>query len=154
MLYAYKLFLKFSSKYIHPNYFFYCFECFHRVCPNLSSAPCRSCHSPSTHKPPASWASAPKGGVFRAGFYTNIFMNRSSPISSGWGGGKGGESEGENKRGVGVEGLKPLCEGDGGMRWQWGEKTFLPSKIFLPHCQPTPLSPSHIGLSHSTLHPF
>ncbi len=39
-LYEYKLFLKFSSKSIHPNYFFYCFECFHRVCPNLSSAPC------------------------------------------------------------------------------------------------------------------
>ncbi len=40
ILYAYKLFLKFSLKYIHPNYFFYCFECCHRVCPNLSSAPC------------------------------------------------------------------------------------------------------------------
>ncbi len=40
ILYAYKLFLKFSSEYIHPNYFFYCFECCHRVCPNLSSAPC------------------------------------------------------------------------------------------------------------------
>jgi hypothetical protein len=39
-LYEYKLFLKFSSKSIHPNYFFYCFECCHRVCPNLSSAPC------------------------------------------------------------------------------------------------------------------
>ncbi len=35
------LFLKFSSEYIHPNYFFYCFECCHRVCLNLSSAPCR-----------------------------------------------------------------------------------------------------------------
>jgi hypothetical protein len=40
ILYAYKVFLKFSSKYIHPNYLFYCFECWHRVCPNLSSAPC------------------------------------------------------------------------------------------------------------------
>jgi hypothetical protein len=40
ILYAYKLSLKFSSEYIHPNYFFYCYECFHRVCPNLSSAPC------------------------------------------------------------------------------------------------------------------
>jgi hypothetical protein len=40
ILYAYKLFLKFSSEYIHPNYLFYCFECCHRVCPNLSSAPC------------------------------------------------------------------------------------------------------------------
>jgi hypothetical protein len=40
ILYAYELFLKFSSEYIHPNYFFYCFECCHRVCPNLSSAPC------------------------------------------------------------------------------------------------------------------
>jgi hypothetical protein len=41
ILYAYKLFLKFSSEYIHPNYLFYCFECYHRVCPNLSSAPCK-----------------------------------------------------------------------------------------------------------------
>jgi hypothetical protein len=40
ILSAYKLFLKFSSEYIHPNYFFYCFECCHRVCPNLSPAPC------------------------------------------------------------------------------------------------------------------
>jgi hypothetical protein len=40
-----------------------------------------------------------------------------------WGGGEGGESEGEkhgselegeNKRGGGVEGLKPICECDGG----------------------------------------
>jgi hypothetical protein len=37
---AYKLCLKFSSKCIHPNYFFYWFECFQRVCHNLSSAPC------------------------------------------------------------------------------------------------------------------
>ncbi len=35
ILYAYKLFLKFSSEYIHLNYFFYCFECCHRVCPYL-----------------------------------------------------------------------------------------------------------------------
>jgi hypothetical protein len=27
ILYAYKLFMKFSSEYIHPNYFFYCFDC-------------------------------------------------------------------------------------------------------------------------------
>jgi hypothetical protein len=40
ILYAYKLSLKVSSKFIHPNYYFYCFECVHRVCPNLSSAPC------------------------------------------------------------------------------------------------------------------
>jgi hypothetical protein len=40
ILYAYKLSLKVSSKCIHPNYYFYCFECVHRVCPNLSSAPC------------------------------------------------------------------------------------------------------------------
>ncbi len=39
-VYAYKLSLKVSSKCIHPNYYFYCFECVHRVCPNLSSAPC------------------------------------------------------------------------------------------------------------------
>jgi hypothetical protein len=43
ILYTYKLVLKFSSEYIHPNYFFYCFECCHRVCPNLSSAPCMLC---------------------------------------------------------------------------------------------------------------
>ncbi len=36
--YAYKVFLKFSC--FHLNYLFYCFECWHRVCPNLSSAPC------------------------------------------------------------------------------------------------------------------
>ncbi len=41
ILYAYKLFLKFSSEYIHPNFLFYCFVCCHRVCPNLLSAPCR-----------------------------------------------------------------------------------------------------------------
>jgi hypothetical protein len=39
MLYAYKLSLKVSSKCIHPNYYFYCFECVHRVCPNLSPHP-------------------------------------------------------------------------------------------------------------------
>jgi hypothetical protein len=36
----YILTLKFSSKYIDPNYLFYWFECFHMICPNLSSAPC------------------------------------------------------------------------------------------------------------------
>jgi hypothetical protein len=40
ILYSYEVFLKFSSKCIHPNYLFYCFECWHRVCPNLLSAPC------------------------------------------------------------------------------------------------------------------
>jgi hypothetical protein len=40
ILYAYKVSLKVSSKCIHPNYFFYWFECFHMICPNLSSAPC------------------------------------------------------------------------------------------------------------------
>jgi hypothetical protein len=40
ILYAYKVFLKFSSKCIHPNYLFYCFECCNIVCPNLSSANC------------------------------------------------------------------------------------------------------------------
>jgi hypothetical protein len=40
ILYAYKLSLKVSSKSIHPNYYFYCFECVPRVCPNLSCAPC------------------------------------------------------------------------------------------------------------------
>jgi hypothetical protein len=42
ILYAYQLSLKVSAKSIHPNCYFYCFECVHRVCPNLSSAPCRS----------------------------------------------------------------------------------------------------------------
>jgi hypothetical protein len=32
ILYAYKLSLKVSSKSLHPNYYFYCFECVHRVC--------------------------------------------------------------------------------------------------------------------------
>jgi hypothetical protein len=41
MKYAYTLFLKFSVRYIHPNYLFYSFKCVRRVCPNLSSAPCR-----------------------------------------------------------------------------------------------------------------
>jgi hypothetical protein len=40
MLYACKHYLKVSSKCIHSNYYFCCFECVHRVCPNLSSAPC------------------------------------------------------------------------------------------------------------------
>jgi hypothetical protein len=40
ILYAYILPLKFSSKFIDTNYFFYWFECFHMICPNLSSAPC------------------------------------------------------------------------------------------------------------------
>jgi hypothetical protein len=40
ILYAFKLSLKVSSKCIHPNYYFYCFECVPRVCPNLSSTPC------------------------------------------------------------------------------------------------------------------
>ena len=40
ILYAYQLSLKVSSKSIHPNYYFYCFECVHGVCPNLLSAPC------------------------------------------------------------------------------------------------------------------
>ncbi len=38
-----------SSKCIHPNYYFYCFECVPRVCPNLQSAPCGfgQCFHPS-----------------------------------------------------------------------------------------------------------
>jgi hypothetical protein len=40
VFYAYKLSQKVSSKCIHPNYYFYCFECVHRVCSNLSSASC------------------------------------------------------------------------------------------------------------------
>jgi hypothetical protein len=46
MLDAYKLSLKVSSKCIHPNYYFYCFECFHRVCPYLLSAPCITIFTP------------------------------------------------------------------------------------------------------------
>ncbi len=39
MQYASTLLLKFSIRYIHPNYLFYCFSCVCIVCPNLSSAP-------------------------------------------------------------------------------------------------------------------
>ncbi len=56
ILYAYKLFLKFLSEYIHPNYFFYCFECCHRVCPNLSSAPCIAC---GRNKKGPQWLASP-----------------------------------------------------------------------------------------------
>ncbi len=48
MLYANILTLKFSSKYIDPNYLFYWFECFHKICPNLSSAPCRKVSNQNT----------------------------------------------------------------------------------------------------------
>jgi len=34
-----------------------------------------------------------------------------------------------------------MCECDGGVGWQCGKKTFLPSKMLLPHCQRTPPSP-------------
>ncbi len=40
MLYAYKLFLRFSLKCINPNYLFYSFKWVRGVCPNLPSAPC------------------------------------------------------------------------------------------------------------------
>ncbi len=40
MQYASTLLLKFSVRYVHPNYLFYCFNCVCVVCPNLSSAPC------------------------------------------------------------------------------------------------------------------
>jgi hypothetical protein len=67
IFYAYKLSLKISSKCVHPNYYFYCFECVPRVCPNLSSAPCigssnieviqfkqnRQCHLPNSKLPVA-----------------------------------------------------------------------------------------------------
>jgi hypothetical protein len=43
MQYPSTLLLKFSVRYVHPNYLFYCFNCVGRVCPNLSSAPCRPC---------------------------------------------------------------------------------------------------------------
>jgi hypothetical protein len=36
------------SECIHPKYLFYCFECCHRVCPNLSSAPCTVLYTFST----------------------------------------------------------------------------------------------------------
>ncbi len=51
---------------------------------------------------------------------------------------KGAELEGENKRGGGWRGLKPILGG----------------KVFLPYCQSTPPSPSHIGLSPSTPPPL
>jgi hypothetical protein len=38
--YTSTLLLKFSVRYVHPNYLCYCFICVSRVCPNLSSAPC------------------------------------------------------------------------------------------------------------------
>ncbi len=40
MQYPSTLLLKFSVRYVHPNYLFYCFKCVRRVCPNLSSVPC------------------------------------------------------------------------------------------------------------------
>jgi len=33
-----------------------------------------SCHSPCTYKPPTGWVSVPTGSVFRARFYTIIFL--------------------------------------------------------------------------------
>ena len=39
MQYASTLLLKFSVRYVHPNYLFYCFKRVYRVCPNLSSHP-------------------------------------------------------------------------------------------------------------------
>ncbi len=76
ILYAYKLFLKFSSEYINPNYFFFCFECCHRVCPNLSSAPCID-----------PWISLTAGG--RGGCTAPKQRGQTSPPSQGgrgWGG--------------------------------------------------------------------
>jgi hypothetical protein len=74
-------------------------------------------------------------------------------ISSGWGGEKrwgvgGGEARGpswrgKNKTGGGVEGLRPMCEGDRGVRWQCGKNILLGTKVFLPHCQTSPPTPSH-----------
>ncbi len=51
---------------------------------------------------------------------------------------EGAELEGENKRGEGVDGLKPMCECDGGgVGWQCGKKILMGRKVFLPHCQRT-----------------
>ncbi len=41
MQYTSTLLLKFSVRYVYPYYLFYCFKRVRRVCPNLSSAPCR-----------------------------------------------------------------------------------------------------------------
>jgi hypothetical protein len=54
---------------------------------------------------------------------------------------EGAELEGENKRGGGVEGLKPMCGCDGGVGWLCGKKTFLPSKIFSPSISAPSLLP-------------
>jgi hypothetical protein len=40
-------------------------------------------------------------------------MGRGEKVGSGRGRSEGAELEGENKRSGGVEGLKPMCEGDG-----------------------------------------
>ncbi len=47
-----------------------------------------------------------------------------------------------------------MCECDGGVGWQCGKKTFLPSKISFLHCQRTPPSPSHIDWSPPHPPPF
>jgi hypothetical protein len=70
ILYAYKLFLKFSSEYIQPppppNYFFYCFECCHSVCPNLSSAPCIYSQDRSTVHISSSRIGRPIVGIYKS----------------------------------------------------------------------------------------
>jgi hypothetical protein len=44
---------------------------------------------------------------------------------------RGGRVGGENKgwRGAGVQGIKPKCEGDGGVRWQCGKKIYWSEKF-------------------------
>jgi hypothetical protein len=55
-----------------------------------------------------------------------------------------------------VEGLKPKCVGDGGVRWQCCMKTFLSNKFsyHTTHSPPPPTSPSHLGLSPCTPPPL
>jgi hypothetical protein len=67
----------------------------------------------------------------------------------------------------GVEGLKPICECDGGVGWQCCKKILLGRKVFLPHCNvpliilthrfrplhsfysPSPTRPPHFSPSNS-----
>jgi len=74
MLYTKKLPLKFSSKCIYPTYFFYWFECFHRVCPNLSSAPCIYCIS-TYHCPPSPIFAAPSMTLYKMFMYWSYLEN-------------------------------------------------------------------------------
>ncbi len=47
--------------------------------------------------------------------------------------------------GGGLKPMWPMCESDGGVRWQCGRQILLGRKVFLSHCQATPPTQSHIG---------